>query len=35
VLGRVAAGPSIDNAQAQGLSDKHMGRWSTLLDRLK
>ncbi|MCZ9634961.1 hypothetical protein [Rhodococcus sp. BH5] len=35
VLAQVAAGPSIDDAKAQALLDKHMSRWSTLLDRLK
>jgi len=35
VLAQVTAGPSIDDAQAQALLDKHMSRWSTLLDRLK
>lgn len=35
VLAKATAGPSIDDAQAQALLDKHMSRWSTLLDRLK
>lgn len=35
VLAQVSAGPSIDDAKAQALLDKHMSRWSTLLDRLK
>ena len=35
VRAQATAAPSIDDAKAQALLDKHMSRWSTLLDRLK